>query len=49
LKGLADMANPELDREQSIEEIKIIRESKTKNSTKNGINNKAKSNLVRFK
>jgi transcriptional regulator with XRE-family HTH domain len=49
LKGLADVVNPELDREQAIKEIKFIREAKNKNPKKTGIkNNKPKSNLVRF-
>lgn len=41
LKGLAGMANPELDREQAIKEIKLIREAKNKKP-------KTKSNLGRF-
>lgn len=48
LKGLAGVVNPELDREQAVKEIKLIRETKIKKSKKTGINNKAKSNLVRF-
>lgn len=48
LKGLADVVNPELDKEQAVREIKLIREAKIKNSKKTGVNNKAKSNLVRF-
>ncbi len=48
LKGLADMANPELDREQAIKEIELIRETKMKSPKSVGINNKAKSKLVRF-
>ncbi len=48
LKGLADVVNPELDREQAVREIKLIREAKMKNPKKTGMNNKSKSNLVRF-
>lgn len=42
LKGLAEVVNPELDREQAVKEIKFIREAKI-NKPK-----KVKSNLVRF-
>lgn len=47
LKGLADVVNPDLDREQAVKEINLIREAKIKNPNnpkKTGI----KSNLVRF-
>lgn len=48
LKGLADVVNPDLDREQAVKEIKLIRETRVKNPKKTGINNNSKSNLVRF-
>jgi len=47
LKGIADVVNPELDSEQAVKEIKLIREAKIKNPKKTG-NIKSKSNLVRF-
>lgn len=47
LKGLADVVSPDLDREQALKEIKLIR-TKIKRTKKTGINHKSRSNLVRF-
>lgn len=47
LKGLADVVSPDLDREQALKEIKLIR-TKIKKTKKIGINHKSRSNLVRF-
>lgn len=43
LTGIADIANPELDRQQTLKEIKDLRESGSKNSS-----SVKKNNLVRF-
>lgn len=47
LKGLADVVNPELDLEQAVKEIKVLR-TKIKKTKKTGINHKSKSNFVRI-
>lgn len=43
LNGFADIASPDLDRQQTINEIKILREGRAKNAKKN-----KNDNLVRF-
>jgi transcriptional regulator with XRE-family HTH domain len=48
LKGLADLVNPELDREQAVKEINFIRETKIKKSKMTGIHQPSQSHLVRF-